>query len=256
MREDSSSASGEESSFVDVFLEFSETGVPVSDHQRLVMSGQTPTRTSKRARNDPRLSPAGQDLLDPGSRVEDCGRGREFRRRYRLPYSLLRDLVQMAIEECWFGEQGPDPIPGEEDSWAFRPGPPDVTRAHGIPLSLKVMAAMRMIGRGECADSAAQKSALPPPPSMHSRACSTRRSWCASTTCTSVLHPRARSAPASPRSTQTSGFPVAWAAWTSCTWSGTAVLLAGATSRGGKRVTLPSPLRWDLHPTQTLNPNF
>jgi hypothetical protein len=72
--------------------------------------------------------------------------GKYFRRRFRMPYSLFKSLIQVMLEEQWFPAYGPT---GE--------GQLDATKKNrGATLQVKVLSVLRVIGRGvvfdECYD--------------------------------------------------------------------------------------------------------
>lgn len=67
--------------------------------------------------------------------------GKRFRRRFRIPAVLLRDvLVPLCIEREVFGTN---------------------KRKHRIPVELKCMIALRRLGRGECFDTVSELSRVP-----------------------------------------------------------------------------------------------
>ena len=137
------------------FLDMEAGGVLPSDAQVLKHLGIPRTRGPKKQRMAPELTPCGIDLTDPLAQDPESGRAKTFRARYRLPWHLLRDLVKRALAENWFGVPVPESADAGEDSWMFRDLGRDVTGERGVPLALKIMAALRMLGRGEPADSAA-----------------------------------------------------------------------------------------------------
>ena len=67
--------------------------------------------------------------------------GMYFRRRFRMPYSLFTGLVQVMLDENWF------PKIGKNGS-----GPVDASGRVGASLHVKVLSALRVIGRGVCFD--------------------------------------------------------------------------------------------------------
>ena len=71
------------------------------------------------------------DIKDPGTKD-----GKLFRRRFRVPYPVFVDICRTLVERAEFkvdGTQGNSKVPS-------------------APLALKVLAALRVLGRGECFD--------------------------------------------------------------------------------------------------------
>ena len=60
--------------------------------------------------------------------------GKLFRRRFRVPYPMFLELVKITRENKWFSEG------------------PDCTGRPSAPLELKVLAVLRVLGRGYCFD--------------------------------------------------------------------------------------------------------
>ena len=118
----------------------------------------TPAFSSKRTRNGKvRRNPANK-CDAPWQRMLDCNDamlnsihdessrdGMYFRRRFRVPYSLFKDMVSAMLEEQWFPKYGPN---GE--------GPLDASKTRGASLQVKVLSVLRVLGRGvvfdECYD--------------------------------------------------------------------------------------------------------
>ena len=69
-------------------------------------------------------------MKDPGDRKG----GKLFRRRFRVPYPLFEQLVAMTRDAGWFSEK------------------PNCTGQAGAPLELKILAVLRVLGRGYCFD--------------------------------------------------------------------------------------------------------
>jgi hypothetical protein len=71
--------------------------------------------------------------------------GKYFRRRFRMPYTLFLALIQVILDEAWFPKYGRN---GD--------GPLDCTKNRGASLHVKVLSALRVLGRGvifdECFD--------------------------------------------------------------------------------------------------------
>ena len=77
----------------------------------------------------------GQMLINP--RVKDPADkkgGVLFRRRFRIPYPMFEQIVQLVRKKKWFSEK------------------PDVTGRVGAPLELKILGVLRVLGRGYCFD--------------------------------------------------------------------------------------------------------
>lgn len=77
-------------------------------------------------------------MKDPGDRKG----GKLFRRRFRVPYPLFEQIVAMTREAGWFTEQS------------------NCTRIPGAPLELKILAVLRVIGRGYCFDGVEELSRI------------------------------------------------------------------------------------------------
>ena len=60
--------------------------------------------------------------------------GKLFRRRFRVPYPMFEKLVEITRENHWFSER------------------PDCTGRPSAPLELKILAVLRVLGRGYCFD--------------------------------------------------------------------------------------------------------
>lgn len=75
-----------------------------------------------------------ESIADPKS-----SEGRKFRRRFRVPYALFKDIVGMAKEEQW--------MPQKEA---------DACGRKAVPLEMKVLAVLRVLGRGVCFDEVAE----------------------------------------------------------------------------------------------------
>jgi hypothetical protein len=69
-------------------------------------------------------------MKDPGDRKG----GKLFRRRFRVPWPLFEQLVTITRESGWFSEK------------------PNCTGIRGAPLELKILAVLRVLGRGYCFD--------------------------------------------------------------------------------------------------------
>ena len=71
--------------------------------------------------------------------------GKYFRRRFRMPYTLFKSLIQVMLDEQWYPRYG---VKGE--------GPLDCTKTRGASLQVKVLSVFRVLGRGvvfdECFD--------------------------------------------------------------------------------------------------------
>lgn len=133
----------------------------VGDHgvgDRLPSADDTPAFAAKRTRDGKaRRSPVNKKDA-PWQRMLDCNDanmntihdessrdGKYFRRRFRMPYSLFKDLISAMLEEKWFPKYGPA---GE--------GPLDASKTRGASLQVKVLSVLRVLGRGvvfdECFD--------------------------------------------------------------------------------------------------------
>ena len=71
-----------------------------------------------------------EDLRNPRSDA-----AKTFRLRFRVPYPMYVDLVELAESEL-----------------GFKRDPTDVTGRKGIPLVIKMLAVLRVLGRGTCFD--------------------------------------------------------------------------------------------------------
>ena len=117
-----------------------------------------PAFSSKRTRNGKvRRNPANkcdapwQRMLDSNDAMlnsihdESSRDGMYFRRRFRVPYSLFKDMVSAMLEEKWFPKYGPN-----------CEGPLDASKNRGASLQVKVLSVLRVLGRGvvfdECYD--------------------------------------------------------------------------------------------------------
>ena len=77
----------------------------------------------------------GQMLINP--RIKDRSDkkgGVLFRRRFRIPYPMFEQIVQLIRKKKWFSEK------------------PDITGRVGAPLELKVLGVLRVLGKGCCFD--------------------------------------------------------------------------------------------------------
>ena len=74
-------------------------------------------------------------LRRPGVKDPGTKDGKLFRRRFRVPYPVFQDICRTLSEHAEFrdGTQGDSKVPS-------------------APLALKVLAALRVLGRGECFD--------------------------------------------------------------------------------------------------------
>ena len=85
----------------------------------------------------------GKMLLDPKIRLVSTREGRLFRRRFRIPYALFRRIVTMCHDRDLFPFKGKILDGGERVDRANRPV---------IPLELKILGVLRILGRGWCLD--------------------------------------------------------------------------------------------------------
>ena len=123
-----------------------------------VSEGVAPAFGSKRTRDGKaRRNPVDKKNA-PWQRMLDCNDaglnsihdessrdGKYFRRRFRMPHSLFKDLISGMLEEQWFPKYGRN---GE--------GPLDASKNRGASLQVKVLSVLRVLGRGitfdECFD--------------------------------------------------------------------------------------------------------
>lgn len=68
--------------------------------------------------------------------------GRYFRRRFRIPYSLFKSLIQVMLEDDWF----PGEFEHDGSGKCCRLG------IQGASLHVKVLSVLRVLGRGVCFD--------------------------------------------------------------------------------------------------------
>jgi hypothetical protein len=84
----------------------------------------------------------GRMLSNPGLSNPRCGIAKKFRRRFRVPYPLFRDvLVRECLDHNTFGIKDPVRV--------------------RVPLEFKILAALRILGRGNCADDIEEFSDIP-----------------------------------------------------------------------------------------------
>ena len=97
------------------------------------------TSRCKRQRRDPinfAETPWGLMLQDPELEIAESAAALRFRRRFRFPYPLFLTLVELCEEKAILGS------------------------SHIIPLKIKVLACLRILGRGNCADEIAELSSI------------------------------------------------------------------------------------------------
>jgi hypothetical protein len=105
--------------------------------------GKRCRNSSKRRQPIPKNDAPWQRMLDgyhKGANTigdEETRDGKYFRRRFRVPYSLFVAFIQTILHERWFPKYGVD---GE--------GPMDCTKTRGASLQVKVLSALRVLGRG------------------------------------------------------------------------------------------------------------
>jgi hypothetical protein len=75
-------------------------------------------------------------LLDPDTADVTTRAGKKFRRRFRVPFPIFTELVQMCNREAIFS----------------------IKRKSRIPVECKIMACLRVLGRDNCADDIAELS--------------------------------------------------------------------------------------------------
>jgi hypothetical protein len=78
------------------------------------------------------------DILVENSKVSDL-----FRLRFRVPYLLFRDILVPAVRLAHI-------FPDELDHRVF------------VPLEIKILLSLRILGRGNCADDISEMSLVPP----------------------------------------------------------------------------------------------
>jgi len=81
-------------------------------------------------------SECGKLLQHPNINYPRTTEGKRFRRRFRLPYPLFQYLVEICIRYNIF----------------------DLTNASPIPIELKILACLRILGRNNCADDVTELS--------------------------------------------------------------------------------------------------
>jgi hypothetical protein len=77
-----------------------------------------------------------------GASDPDSIDGRYFRRRFRVPYSMFKALIQVMLDDNWF--------PGDFE--ADGGGKCSVLGIKGASLQVKVLSVFRALGRGVCFD--------------------------------------------------------------------------------------------------------
>jgi hypothetical protein len=77
-----------------------------------------------------------------GASDPDSIDGRYFRRRFRVPYSMFKALIQVMLDDNWF--------PGDFE--ADGGGKCSVLGIKGASLHVKVLSVLRALGRGVCFD--------------------------------------------------------------------------------------------------------
>ena len=93
---------------------------------------KAPARSRRRDERPKQISQTawGQMLADPNTADIRSRAGRKFRRRYRVPYPLFQQLVQLCTQHGIFPS----------------------TRKSRIPVEFKVLACLRVLGRDSCFD--------------------------------------------------------------------------------------------------------
>jgi hypothetical protein len=106
-------------------------------------------RGRKRRKRDlePKSNAPWQRMLDKaeqsnGASDPDSIDGRYFRRRFRVPYSMFKALIQVMLDDNWF--------PGDFE--ADGGGKYSVLGIKGASLQVKVLSVFRALGRGVCFD--------------------------------------------------------------------------------------------------------
>ena len=108
-----------------------------------IVEGKRCRNSSKRRQPIPKNDAPWQRMLDgylKGSNTigdEESRDGKYFRRRFRVPYSLYVAFIKTILDEGWFPKYG---VNGE--------GPMDCTKTRGASLQVKVLSALRVLGRG------------------------------------------------------------------------------------------------------------
>ena len=118
-------------------------GDHLDDFQRIVLDGDFNfvgedddiRHRDKRPRKDQNQSPWAQMLAAGLCRDPSCVEGILFRTRFRLPYPLFENILGMIEDEGWF-TVSPVDCCGQETS----------------RLDLKLLGALRVLGRGTCFD--------------------------------------------------------------------------------------------------------
>ena len=105
-------------------------------------------RIQRRRRDlEPKANAPWQRMLDraeesSGVSNPDSMDGRYFRRRFRVPYSMFKALIQVMLDDNWF--------PGDFE--ADGGGKYSVLGIKGASLHVKVLSVFRALGRGVCFD--------------------------------------------------------------------------------------------------------
>ena len=118
--------------------------------QAFTRAAATPATAGKRKRQPraerlPELSTWARFMRRPGISDPTHRNGKLFRQRFRVPYPVYRKLLA-ALQE----------LPDFADA-------PDAIGRPGTPLYLKVLASLRVLGRGECFDTCDELSDIAAP---------------------------------------------------------------------------------------------
>lgn len=90
-------------------------------------------------RGDPWNSSWGRMLKHPDVSFPTKRTGKLFRRRFRVPYQVFENLLELTISKNYFGH-----------------GKADCSGRKSIPVELKLLGVLRILGRGWCFDDVAE----------------------------------------------------------------------------------------------------
>jgi len=98
----------------------------------IALANIAPTKKTRKTNSRPDFHDTawGKMLLDPDTADVTTRAGKKFRRRFRVPFPIFTELVQMCNQEAIFS----------------------IKRKSRIPVECKIMACLRVLGRDNCAD--------------------------------------------------------------------------------------------------------
>ena len=118
----------------------------ISEHLELFQNSQKPKRMKRQTRRVPIdywQTPWGQMLMNPNLLIDGSHIAKVFRLRFRIPFLMFRDiLMPMVVSANIF--------------------PNDAHRRVNTPTEFKVLASLRILGRGNCCDDISEMSMISP----------------------------------------------------------------------------------------------